>query len=34
MKCVHISTVNKKLGLHVPVVTTPLQLMGIDLDET
>jgi hypothetical protein len=30
----HIRGVNEKLGLHVPVITTPLQLMDVDLDES
>jgi hypothetical protein len=33
MKYEHIKTVNLGLALHVPLITTPLQLMGVDLDE-
>jgi predicted nucleic acid-binding protein len=33
-KYVHIRTVNQKLGLPAPLITTPLQLMGVDLDES
>jgi hypothetical protein len=29
----HIKSVNEKLGFLVPFITTPLQLMGEDLDE-